>query len=416
MFDITAACKGAKECSYAIASASSEAKNAVLLTIAKDISEKRSLIFAENGKDIENARKNGMSEAMIDRLTLDDKRIDGIVEGIKQVASLPDPVGRILEEFSRENGLNISKVSVPIGVIGIIYESRPNVTADAAALCIKSGNAVVLKGGKEAVNSNRILCEIMRGSLEKSGLSGNTVTFVDSVSREDTAALMRMKDYVDLIIPRGGAGLIKATVENSIIPVIETGTGNCHVYIDELADDEKALNILFNAKTSRVSVCNAAESLLIHESKLYLLDKIKARLDEKEVKLYCSKRCFEGISDKNNVFLATDEDYFTEYLDYKLSVKEVSSVSEAVAHINSHSSHHSECIVTENGENAAVFLNGVDSAAVYLNASTRFTDGFEFGLGAEIGISTQKMHARGPMGLSELNTYKYVIKGNGQVR
>ncbi|MBQ2946064.1 MAG: glutamate-5-semialdehyde dehydrogenase [Clostridia bacterium] len=416
MFDITALCKAAKKASYGICAADSKQKNTALSEIASAISKRRAEIIFENEKDLENAKKSGMSESMIDRLSLTDKRIDGIIEGILQVTELPDPSGRILSEEVRPNGLKITKISVPIGVIGIIYESRPNVTADAAALCIKSGNAVILKGGKEAINSNRILCKIMRDAVSKAGLSEDTVCFVDSVSREDTAALMKMKDYVDLLIPRGGAGLIRATVENSLIPVIETGTGNCHIYVDEHADEKKALDIIFNAKTSRVSVCNAAESLLIHESRLGLLDKIKERLDQKSVSLYCSSACFNALSSKEKVFLATEEDYYTEYLDYKMSVKEVSSLSDAIAHINEHSSHHSECIVTENEEAAALFLKGVDSAAVYHNASTRFTDGFEFGLGAEIGISTQKMHARGPMGLSELNTYKFVIKGNGQIR
>ena len=416
MFDVKAACEKAKAASYAMAAADTALKNAALGAISEELDKNRAEIKAANDGDIKNARETGMSESMIDRLTLTEKRIDGIIEGISQVIGLPDPVGRVLESGLRPNGLNITRISVPIGLIGIIYESRPNVTVDAAALCLKSGNAVILKGGKEAIASNRTLCGIMRRAISKVGLPEDAVSFVDSVSRDDTTALMKMNGTVDLLIPRGGKGLIKATVENSTVPVIETGTGNCHIYVDEFADEQKALDIIFNAKTSRVSVCNAAESLLIHKSKLGMLPAIKARLDSKGVKLYCSEACIHALSDRSDVFPATEEDYYTEYLDYKMSVKEVGSVAEAVAHINKYGSHHSECIVTENAENAAAFLAGVDSAAVYHNASTRFTDGFEFGLGAEIGISTQKMHARGPMGLRELNTYKYIIEGDGQTR
>ncbi len=416
MFDISLLCKNAKKASYAIGKADTSLKNEALKKIAENLNNKRDYIIIENKKDLDAARLNGMSEAMMDRLALTDKRIDGIIEGINQVCELSDPVGTVFSTVTRPNGLEISKVSVPIGVIGIIFESRPNVTVDAAVLCIKAGNAVILKGGKEAINSNRALSQIMRESLSSLKLPEDIISFVDSVSREDTLSLMRMKEYVDLIIPRGGANLIRATVENSLIPVIETGTGNCHIYVDEFADDQKALDIIFNAKTSRVSVCNAAESLVMHRSKLYLLDKIKEKLNSKGVELYCSEACYNAISNKENVFKATEEDYYTEYLDYKMSVIEVDCLEDAISHINRCSSHHSECIITENSENASAFLKEIDSSSVYHNASTRFTDGFEFGLGAEIGISTQKIHARGPMGLKELNTYKFTVKGNGQVR
>ena len=406
--------KKAKLASAKLAVASTEDKNRILQAMANALRENCNKILEANAIDIENGRKNGMAESLVDRLMLNSDRIEGMAQGIEGVISLPDPVGRILWETERPNGMKIQRVSVPLGVIGIIYEARPNVTSDAAALAIKAGNAVILRGGKEAFSSNSVIMDIMREAIEKLGFNPDIAELVRDTSRESSTALMRMNKYVDVLIPRGSASLINAVVENSTVPVIETGVGNCHVYVDSEADIDMACDIIFNAKTQRISVCNTAESLLIHKDIAeYALIAIKARLDEKNVILYGDEIAREICPD---IEMATEDDYYREYLDYKMSVKIVSSLEDAIEHIRKYSSGHSECIVTENPINAEIFMNSVDSSAVYHNASTRFTDGGEFGFGAEIGISTQKLHARGPLGLPQLNSFKYKIYGKGQVR
>ena len=402
--------KKAKEAEKTLMIATTEQKNKALKYIAQALIENADEIIQANTIDLENGKNNGMSEAMLDRLKLDKGRIKGMAKGVEDVVLLPDPVGRVLSETTRPNGLNIKKVSTPLGVIGVIFEARPNVTSDAAALCLKSGNTVILRGGKEAINSNRIIAKTMREAVKKSGLSEDVIQLVEDTSRESANALMQMNEYVDVLIPRGGAGLIQAVVKNATVPVIETGVGNCH----KDANVDMAADIVYNAKTNRVSVCNAAESLLIHKDiAKEALPKIKAKLDEKSVELFGDE---EAVDIAKGIEKATERDWGTEYLDYKMSVKIVNSLDEAVDHIYKYSTGHSECIVTENKEAAEEFLNKVDSAAVYVNASTRFTDGGEFGFGAEIGISTQKLHARGPIGLPELQSFKYKIYGNGQVR
>lgn len=406
--------KKAKEAEKTLMIATTEQKNKALKYIAQALIENADEIIQANTIDLENGKNNGMSEVMLDRLKLDKGRIKGMAKGVEDVVLLPDPVGRVLSETTRPNGLNIKKVSTPLGVIGVIFEARPNVTSDAAALCLKSGNTVILRGGKEAINSNRIIAKTMREAVKKSGLSEDVIQLVEDTSRESANALMQMNEYVDVLIPRGGAGLIQAVVKNATVPVIETGVGNCHIYIDKDANVDMAADIVYNAKTNRVSVCNAAESLLIHKDiAKEALPKIKAKLDEKSVELFGDE---EAVDIAKGIEKATERDWGTEYLDYKMSVKIVNSLDEAVDHIYKYSTGHSECIVTENKEAAEEFLNKVDSAAVYVNASTRFTDGGEFGFGAEIGISTQKLHARGPIGLPELQSFKYKIYGNGQVR
>lgn len=406
--------KKAKEAEKTLMIATTEQKNKALKYIAQALIENADEIIQANTIDLENGKNNGMSEAMLDRLKLDKDRIKGMAKGVEDVVLLPDPVGRVLSETTRPNGLNIKKVSTPLGVIGVIFEARPNVTSDAAALCLKSGNTVILRGGKEAINSNRIIAKTMREAVKKSGLSEDVIQLVEDTSRESANVLMQMNEYVDVLIPRGGAGLIQAVVKNATVPVIETGVGNCHIYIDKDAHVDMAADIVYNAKTNRVSVCNAAESLLIHKDiAKEALPKIKAKLDEKSVELFGDE---EAVDIAKGIEKATERDWGTEYLDYKMSVKIVNSLDEAVDHIYKYSTGHSECIVTENKEAAEEFLNKVDSAAVYVNASTRFTDGGEFGFGAEIGISTQKLHARGPIGLPELQSFKYKIYGNGQVR
>ena len=406
--------KKAKEAEKTLMIATTEQKNKALKYIAQALIENADEIIQANTIDLENGKNNGMSEAMLDRLKLEKDRIKGMAKGVEDVVLLPDPVGRVLSETTRPNGLNIKKVSTPLGVIGVIFEARPNVTSDAAALCLKSGNTVILRGGKEAINSNRIIAKTMREAVKKSGLSEDVIQLVEDTSRESANALMQMNEYVDVLIPRGGAGLIQAVVKNATVPVIETGVGNCHIYIDKDANVDMAADIVYNAKTNRVSVCNAAESLLIHKDiAKEALPKIKAKLDEKSVELFGDE---EAVDIAKGLEKATERDWGTEYLDYKMSVKIVNSLDEAVDHIYKYSTGHSECIVTENKEAAEEFLNKVDSAAVYVNASTRFTDGGEFGFGAEIGISTQKLHARGPIGLPELQSFKYKIYGNGQVR
>lgn len=406
--------KRVKAASVSLAVASTEEKNRILNAIARALRENCEKIITANAVDLENGKNNGLSEALLDRLLLNKDRVFSMAKGIEDVVALADPVGRILWETQRPNGIKIQRVSTPLGVIGIIYEARPNVTSDAVALAIKSGNCAILRGGKEAFNSNSAIMDIMRAAIKAEGFNPDVVELVRDTSRESSTALMRMNKYVDVLIPRGSAKLINAVVENSTVPVIETGAGNCHIYVDEFADIDMASEIVYNAKTQRISVCNTAESLVIHKNIAELaLIAIKSRLDEKNVILYGDDTACEICPD---IERATDDDYATEYLDYKMSVKIVSSLDEATAHIRKYSTGHSECIITENLENAEKFMNSIDSSAVYHNASTRFTDGGEFGFGAEIGISTQKLHARGPLGLPQLNSFKYKIYGNGQVR
>ncbi|MDD6278646.1 MAG: glutamate-5-semialdehyde dehydrogenase [Oscillospiraceae bacterium] len=405
----------AKAAETAAASASASTKNRALAAVSKALYDNMELIIRENAKDLRAAAENGMSESMQDRLRLDEKRIAGMAKGVDEIINLSDPVGDIISGCTRPNGLRIVKTRVPLGVIGIIFESRPNVTVDAAALCLKAGNAVILKGGKEAINSNICLCNIMRSAVESAGLPADVIQLVEQTSREATAELMRLNQYLDVLIPRGGSGLIKAVVNQATVPVIETGTGNCHVYVDSSADLEMAVNIVDNGKTSRPSVCNAVESLLVHrDCAEKFLPMIVERFRAHNVKIYGCERTAAILGD--SVEIATDEEYAKEFLDYIISVRVVDSVDEALAHIRKFGTHHSECIVTNSLNNAAKFQREADAAAVYVNASTRFTDGGEFGLGAEIGISTQKLHARGPMGLNELTTVKYLINGDGQIR
>lgn len=397
-----------------LATVTTEDKNRALLSIAKALRDSSETIITENKTDLENGRKNGLSDGMLDRLMLDESRIDGIAKAVEDVVALNDPCGRLLEEVTRPNGLVIKKVSVPIGVIGIIYESRPNVTADAAVLCLKSSNAVILRGGKEAINSNIAIVAAMRSALADCEFDENCIQLVTDTSRESANQMMKMNGVIDCLIPRGGRGLIRSVVENSTVPVIETGSGNCHIYVDESADIEMAANIIYNAKTQRVGVCNACESLVIHSGIIKnALPVIKEKLDEKNVEMRGDERAMIAA---NGVLPASEEDFACEYLDYKISVKTVDSLDEAIKHINKYSTGHSESIITNNMDNAREFLQRIDSSSVYVNASTRFTDGGEFGLGAEIGISTQKLHARGPMGLRELTTTKYLIYGTGQTR
>lgn len=405
----------AKAAETAIASAGTMLKNKALAAISKALIENQELIMAENAKDIAAAKANGMSEAMQDRLKLDEKRIAGMAKGVDELIALNDPIGEVIEGFVRPNGLRITKTRVPLGVIGIIFESRPNVTVDAAALCLKTGNAVILKGGKEAINSNICLGSIMRNAIVEAGLPADVIQVVERTSRETTNELMKLNQYLDVLIPRGSGRLIQAVVNTATVPVIETGTGNCHVYVDSSADAEMAVDIVDNGKTQRPSVCNAVESLLIHKDCAEkILPMIAERLDKHNVRFYGCSRTAEILG--NRIENATDEEYATEFLDYVISVKVVEDIDEAIAHIGRFGTKHSECIVTKSLENAEKFQKMVDAAAVYVNASTRFTDGGEFGFGAEIGISTQKLHARGPMGLKELTTVKYLINGNGQIR
>lgn len=406
--------KRAKKAESVLMTASTEKKNSALFSIAQELKENAGAILEANAADIENAKKAGMKSALIDRLSLDEKRVFSVASGVKEVALLDDPVGKILSGTVRPNGLVIEKVSVPLGVIAVIFEARPNVTADAAALCLKSGNSVILRGGKEAFHSNKAIADIMRAAVEKAGLPKDCIQLVEDTSRESANELMKMNGYVDVLIPRGGAGLIKACVQNSTVPVIETGTGNCHVYVDEFANLEMARDILYNAKVSRPSVCNACESVLVHKAVAEkFLPMAKAALDKANVIIHADEKTAKIIE---NTVPATEEDYQKEYLGYEISAKVVESLDEAIEHIAEYGTGHSECIVTENYTNAQKFLSRVDCAAVYVNASTRFTDGNEFGFGAEIGISTQKLHARGPLGLPELVSFKYIIRGNGQIR
>lgn len=391
-----------------------EEKDRGLTAAAEALLRNTGRILEANERDMENAVKNGMNPGMQDRLRLTEERIGAMAEGLRQIAELPDCIGEIMEEFQRPNGLKIRKLRVPLGVIGIIYEARPNVTADAFGLCFKTGNAVILKGGSDALYSNLAIVEALREAVESCGIPGDVLQLIADTDRQVTVEFMKLKGYVDVLIPRGSAGLIRSVVENSTVPVIETGTGNCHVYVDKAADLEMAVRIIFNAKTQRIGVCNACESLVVHSAvREKFLPMLAEALAPKQVELRGDERVREVLTD---CVPAVEEDYGREYLDYILSLKTVDSVEEAVAHINRYNTGHSDCIVTEDEETAVKFLNEVDAACVYWNASTRFTDGFEFGFGAEIGISTQKLHARGPMGLKELTSYKYAVCGSGQIR
>ena len=404
----------AKKASYELACIDSAKKDDVLKSIADELVKNADYIISQNEIDLKNAREKGISESMLDRLTLTKARIDGIAEGVMQVRALADPIGEVLGMQKRPNGLVIGKKRVPLGVIGIIYEARPNVTVDAAVLCLKSSNAVILRGGSEAINSNKALAKIMRDALSACGLNENCVCLIEDTSRETATHMMRLNGYIDVLIPRGGAGLIRSVVENATVPVIETGTGNCHIYAHCECDFDMARDIIINAKTSRPAVCNAAESLVIDQKIAPdFLPVIYSALKEKGVEVRGCERSCEICPDMKK---ASDEDFFTEYTDYIISVKIVNDIDEAIEHINTHNTKHSEAIVTNSYAAAQQFLDKIDAAAVYVNASTRFTDGYEFGLGAEIGISTQKIHARGPMGLSELTTIKYIVYGNGQIR
>jgi len=404
----------ARQASMQLAHLNTDQKNRVLLMVADLLERSVTPLLGANAIDLKEANAMGLKGAIVERLTLSDEKIKGIAEGLRQIVQLEDPIGEVEEMKRRPNGLLIGKKRVPLGVVGVIYESRPNVTADVAGLCIKTGNVCVLRGGKEAFRSNNAIVKIFHQAIQQSGLDPHMVQLVQDTSRESSVAMMKLNKYLDILIPRGGAGLIQAVVQNSTVPVIETGVGNCHIYVDEEADLEKAVEIVFNAKTQRPGVCNAAESLLVHQKVAReVLPVIGARLTEGGVEIRGDKRTCSLIP---GAIPATKEDWSTEYLDLVISSKVVGSVEEAVDHINTYGSMHSESIVTENYSHAQYFLDRVDAAAVYVNASTRFTDGFEFGYGAEIGISTQKLHARGPMGLRELTTSKYIIYGSGQIR
>lgn len=414
MSQVEEICRKASGIKYEIQMLSTEQKNAALLAAADKLVQNAEKILAANSEDVEAGRANHMSEGLIDRLALSEARILQIAVGLRQVADLPDPVGEVLDKFTRPNGMVIRKVRVPMGVIGMIYESRPNVTADAFALCFKAGSAVVLKGGSDAIHSNIAITEVLREALQAEGITPDAVQLIATTDRAATREFMTMRQYVDVLIPRGGAGLIRAVVENSKIPVIETGTGNCHIYVDRDADLNKAIPIIINAKTQRVGVCNAAESLVVHRDIMdRFLPVFSKAMQEHHVALRAdepSRALLPGAEP------ATEDDFGREYLDLMMSVKTVNSLDEAIAHINRYHTGHSDCIITENREAADRFLQEIDSACVYVNVSTRFTDGFEFGFGAEIGISTQKLHARGPMGLREITSYKYQITGDGQIR
>ncbi len=413
-------CKQAKAIAPKIGILDTNTKNQALLAVADFLVKEQNSILDANKIDIENGKKNHMPEGLLDRLLLTEVRIAQMAEGLRQVAALDDPIGEVLGMKKRPNGLMIGQKRVPLGVVGIIYEARPNVTADAFALCFKTGNVVILKGGSDAIHSNIAIVETIRKALVKEGLPEQVIALIEDTSRETAAAFMKMNEYVDVLIPRGGAGLIKAVVNQATIPVIETGTGNCHIFVDETADFNMAIDIIMNAKTQRIGVCNACESLVLHEKIAdAFLPKLMKRLAEKEVEVHGDEKVMQiadGCVKKELLVPATEEDWGREYLDYKISAKVVSSVDEAIAHINKYNTGHSEAIITNNYTNAEKFLNEIDAACVYVNASTRFTDGFEFGFGAEIGISTQKLHARGPMGLIALTSTKYIIYGNGQIR
>ena len=404
-----------KKASKDIALASTNDKNQLLLAIGQSLLEDSKMIIDQNKKDIEQAKYNRITDVMIDRLMINQERIQAMVNGIFKVVKLEDPIGVIQLKKELPNGLKLNKITVPLGVIGMIYESRPNVTVDAAILCLKAGNAVVLRGGKEAINTNKALVTIMQKAIKSYGLNPYIIGLIEDTTRKSAIELMKAHQYLDVLIPRGGARLIQTVVENSSVPVIETGVGNCHIYVEKSADVAKAINIVDNAKTSRPSVCNACETLLVDEAiAKEFLPLMFERFKQKNVKVVGCQKTITVLG--SDITLATDEDYFNEFLDYKIAVKIVKNMQEAIKHIDDYSSHHSEAILTEDAKKSSHFVHNVDSAAVYVNASTRFTDGEEFGLGAEIGISTQKLHARGPMGLNALTSYKYIIYGDGQIR
>jgi len=406
--------KAAKKASVELNRMGQEEKNNVLKACAKSLVDMKDEILASNAIDVQNAENNGIKGSLIDRLRLNDDRIKDMAEGLLQISTLPDPVGEVLSMNVRPNGLNVGQKRVPLGVVGIIYESRPNVTSDAFGLCFKTGNAVILRGGSDAIESNKSIVKALKAGLRSCGCTEDAVLLIEDTSREIVKDFMRMNQYIDVIIPRGGAGLIKTVVENSTIPVIETGTGNCHIYVDEYADFNMALDIIDNAKNQRLGVCNACESLVIHgKIASAFIPLLYERLHSKDVEIRADERACKICKE---LALASEEDFATEYLDKIVSLKVVDSIDEAIDHINEYSTSHSESIITDNYANAMKFLDEVDSACVYVNASTRFTDGNEFGFGAEIGISTQKLHARGPMGLKALTTTKYIILGNGQIR
>lgn len=420
MFDLITAGKAAKAAAKSLLSVREEKKNEVLVAAARLLRENAEYVKTENAKDVELARKNGISEAFIDRLTVTDKVLDGIAVGLEQVAELKNPLGKVVYSYENEyQGISVKKITVPFGVIGIIFESRPNVTADAFALCYKTGNATILKGGSDALRSNAAIVSVLKKAIKECGEDENAVTLIEDTSRETATAFMKLNEYVDLLIPRGGASLIKTALREATVPVIETGLGNCHIYIDETADTEKTATVVFNAKTQRYGVCNACESLVFHSAALgRVLPAVAKRLKEKAIEIRADERAYEVLEKAEYPYLkkATEDDFYAEYDDAIISVKTVDGTGEAIEHINEHGTHHSDAIMTENKENAQRFLTEVDSAVVYENASTRFSDGFVFGLGAEIGISTQKLHARGPMGLDALLTTKYVVTGDGAVR
>ena len=411
-------CKGAYDVRIQVGMLESEEKNAVLLDAAESLIAHTSDILEANAMDIENGKSNHMPAGLLDRLTLTKERIEGMANGLRQIAKLDDPIGEVMSMKKRPNGLIIGKRRVPLGVIGIIFEARPNVTSDAFGLCFKTGNCVILKGGSDAINSNIAVVKALKEALEKNNVPTEALNLSETTDRETTTAFMKMNEYVNVLIPRGSAGLIRSVVENATIPVIETGTGNCHIYVDKDADLDMAVEIIVNAKTQRIGVCNACESLVIHKDVVNeLLPKLYEATKEYNVEYHGDERVVEVLgSDKPLVVPANEEDFGTEYLDYKISAKVVDNIGEAIRHINKYTTNHSEAIITRDYDRSQRFLNEIDSACVYVNASTRFSDGEEFGFGAEIGISTQKLHARGPMGLEALTSYKYIIYGNGQVR
>ena len=410
-------CKVAHEDRIKVGMLDTDVKNQTLMDAADALMAHEAEILEANAKDLANGKEKKMPESLLDRLALTHERLEGMADGLRQVAKLADPIGEMINMKKRPNGLIIGKKRVPIGVIGIIFEARPNVTSDAFALCFKTGNCSILKGGSDAICSNIAIVKALKEALEKNQIPEGALNLIESTDRETTMEFMKMNDYVDLLIPRGGAGLIKSVVNNATVPVIETGTGNCHIYVDKEADQDMAIEIINNAKTQRIGVCNACESLLVHEAiAKEFLPKLYAKLAEHDVELRGDARTLQSLKDKEHVVPATEEDWGKEYLDYILSVKVVSSVEEAIAHINKYNTAHSEAIISKDYDVSAKFLDEVDAACVYVNASTRFSDGNEFGFGAEIGISTQKLHARGPMGLEALTSYKYIIYGSGQVR
>lgn len=417
MNELISKAAAAKAAQNTLALLSAEEKNNALTALSRALEERRAEILSENSLDVEAARERGTSAALIDRLTLTEKRIADIAEGVRQVASLPDPVGEIIERFERPNGLLVEKVRVPMGVIGMIYEARPNVTVDCAALALKAGSAILLRGSSSALRSNLILTSVMRDALSSTAIPMDCISLLSEGGHETVSEMMRLRGYIDLLIPRGGASLINSVVENSSVPVIETGVGNCHLFIDEGADLQMARDILINAKTQRPGVCNAAETLLIHRDFPYLAELLSA-LTDAGVTVHGTPEICRILEESgaSSFTAATDEDFDTEYLSLHMAVRTVADVSEAIEHVRRHSTGHTEAIVTDSKENAELFVSAIDAAAVNVNASTRFTDGFEFGFGAEIGISTQKLHARGPLGLREICSFKYVVRGNGQVR